>query len=378
MTANNHLPEVLPAPPETGTEVGPLAGARSAAPESVAGRRVQAFGLAALAIVLIPAALSTLSFSAAPNFIVGWEVLWIVVAAIGWLLDARFPRRWVGWALLAAAPQALVNLVVAAPLGLVGLIALIGSPLLARVAFKRYVAPGFDLAELDVEVPFQITRHMRARLRIGRDRVVLSQHNPGAGGHVDQAIPLAELSIAEAGEVIDADSWPLPGGVGLRLRQAPAVRLVAGRQQWVVHVEDPRLVTAILLRRQTAAWPQRTGPQNLNSWHALREWAAARSTALRDGRKAQALPGWRAPLGFAAAVLGTFLAFTTGGQASDDPTSWIPGAVLLALAGYLLVEWLRVRRKMEFVELQSLPPNSPPWGDQRSGIAPIATWRPWA
>jgi hypothetical protein len=376
MTRDEHVPEVLPAPPETGTEVRPVAGQRSNAPKAVLGRRAQAFGIAAVAVVVIPAALLSLSFTAAPVAMLVWAAVWIGAAAACWLLDARTPRRWAGWALLAAAPQAILNVVLVAPVGLLGLLALVVCPLLARFAHRRFSAPGFDLAELDVEVSFQLAPRMPAQLRIGRDRAVLVQRRTAGGGNVEHAIPLAELALAEPGEVVDADWWPLPGGTGLRLRRAPAVRVVAGAQQWVVHVEDPLLVVAILRRRQTAAWPQRTGPQDLNSWHALRKWAVARTTAYRDGRKTQALTWFRAPLGFAAGLLSTAGFTAVGG--SGDLETWLMFTALLALAGYLLTAWLRLRRRLEFAELNQLPPGSPSWGDVRPGIAPIPTWRPWA
>ncbi|MCI2419857.1 hypothetical protein MOQ72_20635 [Saccharopolyspora sp. K220] len=377
MTRREHVPEVLPAPPETGTAVRAVPGNPGTAPESVPGRRSVALGLAALGVVLLPALALLIGLSAAPGFLLVWAAVWIALAAVGWLLDARTPRRWHGWALLAAVPQAVANLIFAAPLGLLGLVVLVVSPLLARAAHRRYTAPALDLAELDVEIAVPNSPGT-GRLRIGRDRVVLARTVRAGGGHVDHALPLAELSLAQPGE-IDADEawWPLPGGNGVQLRRAPAVRLVAGAQQWLVHVADPRLVAAIVRRRATAAWPQRTGPQDLTAWHALRKWAVARTTTFRDARQTQAYTAFRGPAGFAAAVLGSMLLATAVGRAITDPGLWIVGAVLLALGGYLVVAWLRVRRRMEFAELHQLPPHSPAWGDPRPDVAPIPAWRPW-
>ncbi|MER6989902.1 hypothetical protein ABT337_09280 [Saccharopolyspora hirsuta] len=372
MTRREHLPEVLPAPPESGAETQPVPGNPGAARESVPGRRPVALVLGGLAVVLLPALTLLLGLRAVPGFLLAWSAGWVVLAAAGWLLDQRTPRRWPGWALLAAVPPAVVDLIFGVP---VGLALLVVGPVLARVAQRRCTEPALDLAELDVEIAFPVGT---GKLRIGRDRAVLAQSTRSGGGHVDHALPLAELTLAQPGEV-DADDawWPLPGGAGIRLRRGPAVRLVAGRQQWVLPVEDPRLVAAIARRRATAAWPQRTGPQTVDAWHALRKWAVARTKTFRSGRQTQAYPAFRALVGFAAAMLGSGLLASAIGRGLTDFGVWIAGAVLLALGGYFVVAWLRVRKRLEFAELQQLPPDSPPWGDPRPDFAPVRGWRPW-
>ncbi|MER5393561.1 hypothetical protein [Saccharopolyspora sp. NPDC002686] len=374
MTNREHLAEVLPAPPESGTEVSAVPGKPSAAPEFVPGRRAASLVLGALSVVVLPASGLLLGSAAAPGFSLVWAAVWIGIAAVGWVLDQRTPRRWAGWALLAAVPQAVVDLTFAAPLGLLGLVVLVVAPLVARVAQRRCSALASDLAELDVET---VLPAGSAQLRIGRDRVVLVRDVPGGSGN--HALPLAELALAQPGE-IDADEawWPLPGGVGVRLRRGPAVRLVAGKQQWVLPVEDPKLVAAIVRRRGTAAWSLRTGPQDLPAWQALRKWVFARTTTYRGGPKALANPAFRAPVGFLAAMLGSMLLATAFGRALTDPGLWIVGIAALAIGAYFVVAWLRVRSRLEFAELQQLPPHSPPWGDLRPGIAPIPAWRPWS
>lgn len=376
MTAE-HVPEVLPAPPETGTDISPVPGWSSSAPETVAGRQVQAFGLGALAVLVIPLffvvwGMRELDTGAGIAGLVG-----IAVATAGWLTDARTPRRWVGWALLAAFSAVHVNLALA-PAGLLALLAAVACPLLARMAHKRFTAPGFDLAERDVEVSFPLYRHRSARLRIGRDRAVLALKRLAGGGHVDQAIPLAEVSLAQPGEIVTVDSWPLPGETSLRLAEGPAVRIVAGRQQWIVNVEDPRLVAAILRRRQSAAWSQRTGPQDLGSWHALRRWATARTTTFRNGRKSQSYLIFRPVVGFFATVLGLMLMTVLIAGSGMAPSGWLAACALLLIGAFFVTGWLRLRRRLDFAELQSLPPNSPPWGDRRPDVAPIPGWRPWS
>ncbi|RKT82338.1 hypothetical protein SAMN05421805_11694 [Saccharopolyspora antimicrobica] len=375
MTQREHLPEVLPAPPDSGTEVRAVPGNPSTAAESVPGRRPVAMVSGGLAVVLLPVLALLLAAPAAPGFMLIWAAVWIAIAAVCWLLDQRTPRRWPGWALLAVAPPVIADLVFAAPLGLLGLVALVSAPLVARAASRRCTALAADLAELDVET---VLPAGTSRLRIGRDRVVLVRGAVVGGGHVDHALPLAELSLAQPGEITAEEArWPLPGGVDVRLRRGPAVRLVAGNQQWVLPVEDPRLVADIVRRRGTAAWSQRTGPQDLGSWRALREWAVARTTTYRHGGKKQAHPAFRAPVGFLAAMLGTGLLATAAGRALTDPGVWTVGAVAAALGGYFVVAWLRVRKRLEFAELQQLPPHSPPWGDRRPDFAPIPDWRPW-
>ena len=372
-----HIPEVLPAPPGTGTDVSPVPGRSSAAPETVAVRRLQAFGLGGVAVVAIPLgfalwAMRGLDTGAGIGGLVG-----IAVATAGWLADARTPRRWAGWALLAAFSAVYVNLALA-PAGLLALLAAVACPLLAGVAHRRFTAPGFDLAERDVEVGFQIYRNQSARLRIGRDRAVLALKRMAGGGHVDQAIPLAEVSMAQPGEIVTGDSWPLPGTMAVRLVEGPAVRIVAGRQQWIVNVEDPRLVAAVLRRRQSAAWSQRTGPQDLGSWHAMRKWAAARTTTFRNGRKSQSYLIFRPLVGFSSGVLGLVLLTMLIAGSGMAPSTWLAACALLLIGAFFVVSWLRLRRRLNFAELQSLPPNSPPWGDQRPDVAPIPAWRPWS
>ncbi|TDD91637.1 hypothetical protein E1202_05680 [Saccharopolyspora karakumensis] len=376
MTAHEHIPEVLPAPPETGTEVAPLAGPPSTAPESVPGRRAQAFGIGAAAVVLIPLGfvvwgMRGLEPGAGIAGLVG-----IAVATAAWLADARTPRRWGGWALLAALSAAYVNLALA-PIGLVALVAVIACPLLARVAHKRFTAAGFDLAEIDVEVGFEIYRHQSARLRIERDRAVLALKRMAGGGHVDQAIALSEVKLVQAGEIVGGDSWPLPGAMAVRLSEGPAVRVVAGKQQWVVNVEDPRLVSAILRRRQSAAWSQRTGPQDLGSWHALRKWATAQTTTFRNGTKSQSYRAFRPIVGFGSGVLGLMLLVMQIAGGGTAPSTWLATAAMLLIGGFFVVGWLRQRTRLGYAELQSLPPNSPSWGDPRPEVAPISGWRPW-
>ncbi|RRO14811.1 hypothetical protein EIL87_18950 [Saccharopolyspora rhizosphaerae] len=371
-----HIPEVLPAPPEAGTEVSPVSGRPSSAPESVPSRRVQAFGIGAVALVLVPLALVLWALRGLDLGAVIGGVVGVAVATTGWLADARTPRRWSGWALLAALAGAYVNLALA-PVVLVALVAVIACPLLARVAHRRFTAPGFDLAEIDVEVGFEIYRHQPARLRIERDRAVLALGRMAGGGHVHQAIPLAEVRFAQLGEIVGGGSWPLPGAPAIRLSEGPAVRVVAGQQQWIVNVEDPRLVAAILRRRQTAAWSQRTGPQDLDSWHALRKWATAQTTTFRNGKKSQSYRVLRPVVGFGFGVLGLML-LTMQIAGTTTTGTWPAGAAMLLVGGFFVVSWLRQRTRLHHAELQSLPPNSPPWGDLRPEVAPAPCWRPWS
>ncbi|MEV0697568.1 hypothetical protein AB0I53_06560 [Saccharopolyspora sp. NPDC050389] len=377
MTQREHVPEVLPAPPASGTAVQPVPGPETTAPDAVPARRMTAFLLAALGIVLIPTGLLLLVLSTVPGYFSGWAAGWIVVAAAAWLADFRTPRRWPGWALLAAVPQAIVNVLFAAPIGLISLAAVIASPALAVLARRRFARLAKDLAELDAEIPVPLDALGSESLLIGRDRIVLAR--TGSAGRVRHALPLAELAFAQAGEISGEGGgwWPLPGGTGIRLRRGPALRLVAGAQQWVVHVADPQLVAAIVRRRATAAWPLRTGPQDLAAWHRLRGWAAARTTTVRRGSQAQAYPGFRLLLGGALAVLGSMLLTTAIGRDIGDPAPWIIAVIVLGTGVFLAVDWLRVRRRLDQAELHQLPPGSPPWGDLRLDHAPLPEWRPF-
>ncbi|MFI0466371.1 hypothetical protein ACH347_20020 [Saccharopolyspora sp. 5N102] len=377
MTQREHVPEVLPAPPASGTAVQPVPASGTTASDAAPRRRATAFLLAALGIVLVPAGLLLLGSSTVPGYFTGWAAGWIVVAAAAWLADSRTPRRWPGWALLAAVPQAIVNVMFAAPIGLVSLLAVIASPALAVLAHRRLARLAEDLAELDVEIAVPLDAPGSGRLLIGRDRIVLDR--TGSAGRVRQALPLAELAFAQAGEISGESGgwWRLPGGSGIRLRSGPALRLVAGPQQWVVHVADPQLVAAIVRRRATAAWPLRSGPQDLAAWHRLRGWAAARTTTARGGSRAQAYPGFRILLGGVLAVFGSMLLTTAIGRGIGDPALWIIAVVVLGAGAFLAVDWLRVRRRLDQAELHQLPPGSPPWGDLRPDHAPLSEWRPF-
>ncbi|MEV6230557.1 hypothetical protein AB0L88_22120 [Saccharopolyspora shandongensis] len=154
MTQREHVPEVLPAPPASGTAVQPVPGTGTTALDAVPRRRAIAFLLAALGIVLVLAGLLLLGSSTVPGYFTGWAAGWIVVAAAAWLADSRTPRRWPGWALLAAVPQAIVNVVPAAPIGLISLVAVIASPALAVLAHRRFARLAEDLAELPEWRPF--------------------------------------------------------------------------------------------------------------------------------------------------------------------------------------------------------------------------------
>ncbi|MEV5535405.1 hypothetical protein AB0L13_01000 [Saccharopolyspora shandongensis] len=375
MTQREHVPEVRPAPPASGTAVQPVPGPGATAPDAVPGRRATAFLLAALGIVLVPAGLLLLGSSTVPGYFTGWAAGWIVVAAAAWLADSGTPRRWPGWALLAAVPQAIVNVVFAAPIGLVSLVAVIASPALAVLAHRRFARLAEDLAELDVEIPVSLDALGSGRLLIGRDRIVLDRTAGGRGRH---ALPLAELALAQAGEISGESGgwWPLPGGTGIRLRRGPALRLVAGQQQWLVHVADPQLVAAIARRRATAAWPLRTGPQDLAAWQRLRGWAA-RITTARRGSQAWAYPGFRILLGGVLAVFGSMLLTTAIGRGVGDPFLWIIAVAVLGAGAFLTADWFRVRGRLDQAELHQLPPGSPPWGDLRPDHAPLPEWRPF-
>lgn len=371
MPTGEHVPEVQPAPPATGSEVRPVAGQRGETLEAVPGRRAQAFGLGVLAVVVIPTAFLLWALRELPGGVAIAGGIGIAVAAAGWLVDARTPRRWVGWSLLAAFVAVFANFGLA-PVGLLALVAPVVCPWLARSAYRRYSVPGFDLAEADVEVGFRLDERRSAELRIGRDRAVLALARRHGGGHVDQAIALAEVSLAQPGEISTEDVWPLPGTDGVRLPPGPAVRVVAGRQQWIAPVAEPRLVAAILRRRQTAAWPQRTGPQDLNAWHALRDWATERNTAHRYGRRVHSRTWFRGAVGFVLGALGLMM-LPAGGSGM-----WPVAAGAVLVGAVLVISWLRLRRRLEFAELHQLPPRSPSWGDPRAEVAPIPSWRPWA
>ncbi len=103
----------------------------------------------------------------------------------------------------------------------------------------------------------------------------------------------------------------------------------------------------------------------------------ARTTTVRQGRSAQGYRGLRLLLGIVLMVFGSMLLTTAIGRELGDPVPWIATVVTLGLAVFLVVGWLRVRRRLDFAELHRLPPGSPAWGDLSPDHAPLPHWQPW-
>ncbi|MEY8038570.1 hypothetical protein AB8O55_04115 [Saccharopolyspora cebuensis] len=353
-----------PRPAAEGPPAEPVPPPERPAPGAVRHRRAVAHLLALLGVVALPGL--ALWAGGVTGARLGLGMGWIAVAALIWTADLRAPRRWPGWALLAAVAAAIAA---AHPVALPGLVL---GPVVTGLAARRLTRPlGPDLAERDHEVPVPL--RSAGTLLIGRDRAVLTRRR----GHLRQALPLAELRLAQPGRLAEPERWPLPGGAVLDLPAGPAVRLVAAGQQWVLPVDEPGLVADVVRRRHTAAWPLRTGPTDAAGWRRLHAWAVRHGTFTWHGRTARALPGWRLWAGAFLALVGSLL-LVSAVERPVHASVWVVAVVAPLLGAALAVDWWRVRRRLDSADRHPLPPDAAPWGEQRPDRAPVPSWRPWA
>ncbi len=384
-----HVPEVLPAPEPSGLAAHPVTGP-VAPPRTGPGMAVRwslGFPLALLGIVGVPVGL-LLSGGLLPpetdleRYRLVCCALWTALAAAIWLRSLQQPRYWPVWALTSGLATAII--VAVQGLGLPALLGPIAGVLLTWAGRRVLIRPvGTDLAGSRLEIP---VRGSNFTLLVQRDRIVLKL-SAGAGGAVLQALPLAELTVAQPGRFAGSEVrwWPVPGARWTRLGRGPVLRLVSGRQQWLLPVEDPRELAAVLRARAAAATPCRGAcVLTLVQWHELQTWAARKlTTNRRSGGLKQRTIGFRLVVALPVAFLGTALFSESIARGAE--LGWVAelgwGAVvagaLLAIATALVADWIRVRRRLRVAEDNALPPGSPDWGDLRPDHAPLAGWQPW-
>lgn len=381
-TEQGHVPEVLPAPQPSGPVAHPIT-APGTALRSGPGMAVRwglGFPLALLGIVGVPVGLLLYGGLLPPQTVLeryrlGFCVLWTALATAVWLRSLHQPRYWPLWALTSGLATAII--VAVQKLGLPALLGAILGVLLSWAARQLLIRPiGTDLAQSRLEIPLRLRGGMT--LLVQRDRMLLKVSG-GAGGAVPQALPLGGLALAQPGQFTcsEARYWPLPGA-GLRIWRGPVLRLVSGRQQWLIPVDAPRELAAILRRRAAAA--RRPGTSlTVAQWYELQSWAARQlTTSTRRGVLTQRKIGFGLAVAFPAAFLGTLL-LSNGigrGQARLDSGAAVVGTMLV-IAMLAVADWVRVRRRLRIAEDNALPPGSPDWGDLRPGHAPLDGWQPW-
>jgi hypothetical protein len=208
----------------------------------------------------------------------GFCALWTALAAAIWLRSLQQPRYWPFWALTSGLATAII--VAVQELGLAALLGPIVGVLLTWAGRRVLVRPvGTDLAESRLEIPLRLRGG--ETLLVQRDRMLLMVRG-GAGGAVPQALPLADLTLAQLGQFTGSEArfWSFPGA-RLRLWRGPVLRLVSGRQQWLIPVDAPRELATIISRRAAAAPRREIPPLSVTQWHHLQSWAARQLTTSR-------------------------------------------------------------------------------------------------
>jgi hypothetical protein len=403
-TEPGHVPEVLPAPEPSGPIARPVTGpvAPPRTGPGIAMRWGRGFPLALLGIVGVPVALLLSGGLLQPDtdlerYRLVFCALWTALAAAIWLRSLQQPRLWPVWALASGLATALI--VAVQELGLPALLGPIVGVLLAWAGRRMMIQPvGTDLAGSGLEIPVQGSNFT---LLVQRNRIVLKL-SAGAGGAVPQALSLAELTVAQPGQFAGNEVrwWPVPGARWMRLGRGPVLRLVSGRQQWLIPVDAPRELAAIV-RGRTAAAPGEDSTASLNpvpltvtpltvapltvapltvaQWHKLQSWAARQlTTTTRGGSLTQRKIGFRLVVAIPAAFFGSALLTESIARGAGVDTGLpVAAAVALALAAVFTADWIRVRRRLRVAEDNALPPGSPDWGDLRPNHAPLEAWQPW-
>jgi hypothetical protein len=304
-------------------------------------------------------------------------LLWTGLAAGIWLRSWQQPRYWPVWALTSSFTTA--SLVALGGAGLPALLGPLVAVLLSWAGRRVLLRPiGVDLAASRLEIP---VRGGNFRLFVQRDRLLLKM-TTGAGV-VPQAMPLRELTLAQPGQFAGNEVrwWPLPGSQWTRMGRGPVLRLVSGRQQWLLPVDAPRELAVIIRARATTARRPADRTLTLDQWHTLHSWASRQLTTSGGGGGgfAQRTVGWRLIVALPAALLGSSVLGESIARGGAFLSGGLPvvGLVELAIAVVLAADWARVRGRLRVAADNALPPGSPAWGELRSDHAPLAGWQPW-
>jgi hypothetical protein len=356
-----HVAEVLPAPDPVGPEVHAVRGPDEPLPTGpgLSVRWLVAAPVALAGVVGLPLVL-LLTTGATWGFLA-----WTGVALVAWLANLRTPRVWGRVALLPV------------PLGLMWLVvhrqwlfalALVLCPVLGRLAGAVFTSwRGTDLGGSGVEVPFKLPNG--ERLHLQRNRLVRQPRGPGV---VPYALWLADVTLAQCGvrSAAEVQTWHSPGGYGIAVQGSTWLRIVAGRQQWLMPTPEPRLIAELVKARKETAAPAPADDLDLAGWYRLREWVVAKTYGglVQFGTTQKGI-GWRL---FVAAVAGGF-AFMLLPLAPMR----VPGLAVAVIALVALADWVRLRPGVRRAQHHSLPPGSPNWGEVRPDHAPVLGYQPW-
>ncbi|MGH3933835.1 MAG: hypothetical protein ACRDS1_02440, partial [Pseudonocardiaceae bacterium] len=383
-TQHGHVPEVLPAPEPSGPVARPItvpvAPVRTG--PGMALRWGLGFPLALVGIVGVPVGLLGYGGLLPPGtqlerYRLACCTLWITLAAAIWLRSLYQPRYWPLWALTSGLATALV---IAVPrFESSALLGPIVGVLLTWTARQVLIRPiSADLANSGLEIPLRLPGGVP--LLVQRDRLVLKAPG-GAGGVAAQALPLAGLALAQLGQFNRDETryWPLPGA-RLRIWRGPVLRMVSGRQQWLIPVGSPRELAAIVRGRATVTPPpgRTSDPLTVDQWQELHSWAARQLTTSRRGPGLrQRTVGFRLAIALPAAFLATSL-FSEGiGQGGGVGPGAAVAGMLLLIALVSAADWFRVRGRLRVAQDNALPPGSPDWGELRGDHVPLDGWQPW-
>ena len=378
-----HLPELRPAPDPTGPVAHPVTGPviQPMPGPGMVLRWGLGFPLALLGIVGVPIALLAYGGLLPPGTgleraRLGCCALWTALAAGIWLRSVRQPRYWPVWALTSGLTTAVV-VAVQGP-GWPALLGPIIGVLLTWTGRQILIRPvSADLAGSRLEIPMRLPGG--ATLLVQRDRMLLKVPG-GGGGAVPQALPLEQLTLVQLGQFAgdEARFWPFPGA-RMRIGRGPVLRLVSGPQQWLIPVQAPHELAAII-RERAGATPARDTPAALTvtQWYELRTWAAQQLTKdPRAGGLRQRTVGFRLAIALPAAFLGTALISESIGRGAEVGSGAAVAGALLVVAMISAGDWIRVRRRLRVAEDNALPPGSPAWGELRADHVPLDGWQPW-
>jgi hypothetical protein len=358
---DTHVAEVLPAPEPTGPKVhattapgGPLPTGPGLSVRWLIAVPLALAGIAGVPLFLLLKTSAPIAFAA-----------WIGVAVVVWLLNLRVPRV---WGRVATLPVPLTLMWLAVDRQWILAPALLLCPILGRLAGAAFTNwRGTDLGGSAVEVPF---RGLSGDLLfLQKDRLV---HESRSKAHLPYAVWLADIDLIQSGARVGTEIawWQLPGGLRNGVGNSPLLRVVAGRQQWILPTNENRLIAELIGKRAETAAPAPADDLDLAGWYRLRTWAVSKTygSILRFGLRKDGI-GWRL---FAASIAGSL-----AGLLLQYRAALIPGLVCAALAVLLLANWARLRPELRRAEHNPLPPGSPDWGETRPDHAPVEGYQPW-
>lgn len=359
--------------------------------------------LVALAVLASAGAAPTTDTHALPGGAADRAWVAAVVVALGctatWWVDRDHPWRWPTYAgvstgLAAALTWAAVRQSgPGGPLGVlrgawlvVGLVAVVGAVLCGRTGGRRFGA--LHPAHGDDDVWLTVPLRGGGRLVVEPHRVVL---RPAVFpvGSVLQAAELAEIRVLQPGTLPAAwpgswSWWGLPSQRGLVLSPGPALRVVAGAQQWVLPVDDPAALTVVLGDRGSRSTSSRVVLHE-PEWSAQHQRAARISSSydfFNRGRVRRVQNTSRRWAWLGGVLAGLTLAYVPIGLVVSTAAVELVGPLLklvpvvafgLALVGY----GVSIDRRVRPAEDNPLPAESGPWGEQRPDRAPVPGWQPW-